>query len=164
MELPWLYFDTSSLLDLEEYGLTKRLSKVRSTIVQEVLDEILDRNLRRRLKRIVPNRGPQKRAAFMPGLDSLGKGERAAIRSMVCDRGKGRRVYVSKDAESLEFVGMSLGDINSEGIDTSEFIIRLHEYGHVSVDDIRRILSNDLRPPNKKCRERLERVAGPNSQ
>lgn len=165
MELPWLYyFDTSSLLDLEEYGLTKRLSKVRSIIVPEVLDEILDRNLRRRLERIATDRGPQKRAAFVPGLDSLDKGERAIIRSMACDRGIGRRVYVSKDAESLEFVGMSSGDISDESIDTSEFIIRLHEYGHVSVDDIRRILSNDSRRPNKKCRERLERVAGPDSQ
>ena len=42
------YFDTSSILDLEDYDLTKRLRKVDSIIVPEVLDEIRDRSLKRR--------------------------------------------------------------------------------------------------------------------
>ena len=151
------YFDTSSLLDLEAYGLTKRLSKVNAVIVPEILDEILDRNLKRRLKKIAVDRGPQKRPAFVPGLDSLGKGERAIIRSMACDHNKRRRVYVSKDAESLEFVDVASGDISDEIMDTSGFVIRMHERGHVSDDDIRLILS-DSRRPNRACRERLEYV------
>lgn len=156
------YFDTSSLLDLEAYGLTKRLSKVHAIIVPEVLAEILDRNLRRRLERIMMDRGPQRRAALVQGLDSLGKGERAIIRSMVCDRGMGRRIYVSKDIESLEFVGMSPGDISEESMDTSGFVIRLHKRGHVTGNDIKCILANDSRRPNRKCRERLEGVVRQN--
>ena len=128
------YFDTSSLLDLDAYGLTKRLSKVKVVIVPEVMDEILDRNLKRRLKRIAVDRGPQKRATFVPGLDSLQKGERAIIRSVVCDRGRGRRIYVSKDTRSRRFIGMSLDEIGEEYMDTSGFVIRLHEHNHVTKD------------------------------
>ncbi len=43
------YFDTASILDLEAYGLTKRLRKVHAVIVPEVLNEIQDRNHKRRL-------------------------------------------------------------------------------------------------------------------
>ena len=160
MERPpeFYYFDTSSLLDLESYGLINRLSKVRAVIVPEVLNEILDRNLGRRLKNIAVDRGPQKRAVFVPGLYSLGKGERAIIRSMASESNMGRRVYVSKDAESLEFVDRAPGDLCDEAMDTSGFVIRVYERGHVSDDDIRRILSNDSRRPNRTCRERLECV------
>ena len=152
------YFDTSSLLDMDAYGLTKRLSKVNVIIVPEVVTEILDRNLRRRLARIVVDRGPQKRAAFVPGLDSLQKGERAIIRSMVCDQGRGRRIYVSKDTKLRRFIGMSPDEISEEHMDTSEFVIRLHKRGHVTKDNIRCILVSNSRRPNKECRERLESI------
>lgn len=152
------YFDTSSLLDLEAYGLTKRLSKVCAIIVPEVLAEILDRNLKRRLERIIAGQGPQKRAAFVPGLDSLDHGERFTIRAMICSHGMGRRIYVSKDIKSLKFIGMSLDKIGEEYMDTSEFIIRLHERGHVTICNIKHILVSDSRRPNKECREHLEYV------
>ncbi len=91
--------DTSSVLDLEAYGLIKRLRKVKIVIVQEVFNEIRDRNLKRRLARIVTDRGPQKRAAFIPNLYSLDYGERAIITAIVCEqrRRKRRRIYVSND-------------------------------------------------------------------
>ena len=156
MEPPeFYYFDTSSLLDLDAYGLTKRLSKVNAIIVPEVLDEILNHNLRRRLEQTVTDRGPQRRAAFIPG-GSLDKGERFTIRAMICSRDRGRRIYVSKDSESLEFVDMLPGDISENYMDTSGFVMRLYERGHVTEDDIKRILASDSRPPNKTCRERLE--------
>ena len=75
---------------------------------------------------------------------------------MVCDRNIGRRVYVSNDAESLEFVDRAPGDLCDDAMDTSGFVIRAHERGHVSDDDIRRILSDDSRRPNRTCRERLK--------
>lgn len=77
---------------------------------------------------------------------------------MVCDRNIRRRVYVSKDAEPLEFVDMASGDISGERMDTSGFVIRMHERGHVNDDDIRHILSSDSRRPNRVCEERLEHV------
>ena len=77
---------------------------------------------------------------------------------MVCDRNIGRRVYVSNDAESLEFVNMAPGYISDDIMDTSGFVMRVYERGHVSDDDIRRILTNGSRPPNRTCRERLECV------
>ena len=158
------YLDTSSLLDMEEYGLTKRLSKVQVIIVPEVLTEILDRNLKRRLERIAAEYHPQRHTALVPGLDALGRGERAIIRAMICNSGMGRRVYVSKDAESLEFIGTSSVVINEESIDTSEFIIRLYRQHYVTLDDIRRILTSDSRRPNKKCRNLFERVVRQDSK
>ena len=71
MERPpeFYYFDTSSLPDLEAYGMINHPSKVRAVTVPEIPEEIPDRSLGRRLK-IAVDRGPQKRAAFVPGLDS----------------------------------------------------------------------------------------------
>lgn len=89
------YFDTSSILDLDAYGLIKRLRKIKAVIVPEVLKEILDRNLKRRLEKIAPYTS-QKRPAFIPGLYSLDYGERGVIRAMLCAHNRRLSIYVSK--------------------------------------------------------------------
>lgn len=125
----------------------------------EVLDEILDRNLKRRLTRMGVDGGPQKRAAFLPGLDSLDYGERAVIRAMFCDKYLGQvRVYVSKDAGSQDFISNHTEQICEEVMDTSDFIIKLYKGNHVNTDYIRRVLSDNTRRVNKRCRNKLERV------
>lgn len=154
------YIDTSSILDLEAYGLIKRLRKVKIVVVPEVLREIKDRGLEHRLKRIVTDLGPQQRAAFVPGLDSMDYGERAIIKAMLCDRGRRQRhrVYVSNDESSRTFVSAGSDDICEDVMDTSEFLSRLYREGIVKMEDIRNALSCGRRPPNRKCRERFERI------
>lgn len=161
MEIPHYYIDTSSsILDLDAYGLTKHLRKVEIVIVQEVLNEIKDRNLKRRLARIAADRGPQKRAAFIPDLYSLDYGERATITAMACDHTlrKRRRIYVSNDAASLKFVGAEPNHICEGKMDTSEFIINMYRDNIVNMEDMRNVLSCSSRPPSKECRGRLERL------
>lgn len=165
MEIPHYYMDTSSVLDLAAYGLIKRLRKVKIVIVQEVFSEIKDRNLKRRLRRIVTDRGPQRRAAFIPNLHSLDYGERAIITAMACDQRhpKRRRIYVSNDAATLEFVGVGPNHICESRMDTSEFIISMYKDNIVKMEDVHNVLSCSSRPPNKECRERLERLAAENN-
>ena len=160
MAIPYYYMDTSSVLDLEAYGLIKRLRKVKIVIVQEVFNEIRDRNLKRRLARIVTDRGPQKRAAFIPNLYSLDYGERAIITAMACDQRhrKRRRIYVSNDAAALEFVGVGPNRICESRMDTSEFIISMYKDDIVRMEDVHNVLSCSSRPPNRECRECLERL------
>ena len=167
MAIPHYYMDTSSVLDLEAYGLIKRLRRVKIVIVQEVFNEIRDRNLKRRLARIVTDRGPQRRAAFIPNLYSLDYGERAIITAMACDqrRRKRRRIYVSNDAAALEFVGAEPNQICEDKMDTSEFIISMYKDDIVKIEDVHNVLSCSGRPPNRECRERLERlIAEDNAQ
>ena len=160
MTISHYYMDTSSIFDLDAYGLIKRLRKVRIVLVQEVFNEIKNRNLKRRLVRIVTDRGPQKRAVFIPNLYSLDYGEKAIITAMVCDQRhkKRRRIYVSNDAATLEFVGMVPNYICENKMDTSEFIISMYKDDIVKIKDIHNVLSCTSRPPNKECRSRLERL------
>lgn len=160
MKQEYYYIDTSSILDLDAYGLIKRLRKVKIVIVPEVFKEIKDRGLKRRLKKITVDLGPQKRAAFVPGLDALDYGESAIIKAMACDRSLRQRyrVYVSNDSESLEFSSAGPNKICDDAMDTSRFIRSLYSMGAVSIADIHSILSCSRRPPNKKCKEHLEQV------
>ena len=150
--------DTSSILDLEAYGLIKRLRKVKIVIVQEIFNEIRDRNLKRRLSRIATDRRPQKRAVFIPNLYSLDYGEKATITAMACDYTlrKRRRIYVSNDAAALEFVGVGPNRICEDKMDTSEFIISMYKDDIVKMEDVHNVLSCSSRQPNKECRKRLE--------
>ena len=166
MVVPHYYIDTSSVLDLEECGLIKRLRKVKIVIARGAFNEIRDRNLKRRLAGIATDRGPRKRAVFMPNLYSLDYGEKAIITAMACDqrRRNRRRIYVSNDAAALEFVGVGPDRICEGRMDTSEFIISLYKDNIVKMEDVHNVLLCSSRPPNKECRERLERlVAGDNA-
>lgn len=98
-------------------------------IVQEVFNEIRDSNLKRRLARIVTDRGPQKRAVFIPNLHTLDYGERAITTAMACDqrRWKRRRIYVSNDADALEFVDVGHNHICESRMDASEFSISMYK-------------------------------------
>ena len=97
------YFDTSSILDLDAYGLIKYLRKVKAIIVPEILNEIRNRNLKRRLKKIAPYT-PQKRPAFIQGLDTLDYGERGIVRTMLCEHNRQLCIYVSNDAYAQSFI------------------------------------------------------------
>lgn len=151
------YFDTSSILDLNVYGLIKRLRKVNAIIVPEVLKEILDRNLKRRLEKI-SHYTAQKRPAFIPGLDALDYGERGIIRTMLCAYNRRLSIYVSNDTDTLSFIDTYPERICKRVMDTSEFVIKLYKDGVVRKADIQRILSNNKRRPNRKCRKNLERA------
>lgn len=150
------YFDTCSLLDLEMYGIAKRLRKLGDVvIVPEVIGEIKDRNFSRRLARAGYNSGPARRNVLVPGLDTLDRGERAVIQSMAADQGGHRRVYVSNDNKSRVFVA-DAGNICEDVLDTSGIILHMYRCGFIEDDDIRRILSDDTeRKPNTVCREKL---------
>lgn len=159
VEDPHYYIDTASVFDLDAYGLIKRLRKVKIVIVQEVLNEIKDRNLKRRLVRIATDRGPEKRGAFIPMVNSLDYGERAVITAMVCDHPlRRRRIYVSNDTAALKFVGGVPNNICEDKMDTSDFVISLYKEGIVDLNDIRNMVSCNSRPPNKHCRKRLKRI------
>ena len=147
------YFDTSTLLDLDEFDLIKSLCNIDAVIVEEVLDEIHNKTLKDKLKMLTDDRGPRKRA-YVPGADRLDDGEVAVIRAMLADERE--CVYISNDRMSVEFVR----SLSAEGMDTSDFVIRLHSFGYVTDDDIRRILDSDSRRPNRTCRKRLTELPG----
>ena len=77
---------------------------------------------------------------------------------MACDqrRPKRRRIYVSNDAATLEFVGVEPNHICEDKMDTSEFIIDMYKNDIIKMEDIRNVLLCSSRSPNKKCKERLE--------
>ncbi len=150
------YFDTSSIFDLDAYGLIVHLRKVHTVVVPEVIEEILDCDLRRRLTSMGADGGARERTVPVSGVNSLDPGEIAIIETMACERGRGwRRIYVSKDAASHKFIGAHREDICEVQMDTSDFIIKLYKDGIANSDDVRRILSHRTRPPNKRCRKRL---------
>lgn len=150
---PVHYLDTSTLLDLTEFGLIESLCKVDTVIVGEILDEIHNTTLVDKLKLITDDRGPRKRA-HVPEVDILDDGEVAVIRAMLADERE--CVYVSNDGTSLDFVRR----LPAKCMDTSDFVILLHSFGYVTDDDIRRILDSDSRHPNKTCRKRFTKLLG----
>lgn len=67
--------------------------------------------------------------------------------------------YMSpNDTDTLSFINAHQEHICERVMDTSEFVIKLYKDGVVGKADIQRILSNNKRRPNRKCRERFERV------
>jgi hypothetical protein len=142
------YFDTASLLDLNEFGLIDSLRMVDVVVVEEVLGEIHNSVLVDKLKTITSDRGPRRRA-HVPGVGNLDHGEIAAIRAMFADERE--CVYVSNDGKSVEFIRSR----SAEGIYTSDFVIWLHSRGYITDDDVKRILNNDSRHPTRECRRRL---------
>ena len=142
------YFDTASLLDLDEFGLTDSLRMVDVVVVEEVLDEIHNAALVDNLNLITDDRGPSRRTD-VPGVGKLDYGEAATICAMFADERE--CVYVSNDGTSVEFVRSR----SAAGMYTSDFVLCLHSSGYVSDDDIRRILNNKSRHPTRKCRKHL---------
>lgn len=142
------YFDTSSLLDLDEFGLIDSLRMVDVVVVEEVLGEIRNALLLDKLKLITDDRGPRRRA-HVPGVGKLDYGEVAAIGAMFADERE--CVYVSNDGASVEFVR----SLSAAGMSTSDFVIWLHSFGYITDDDVIRILHNGSRHPTKECRKHL---------
>ena len=142
------YFDTASLLDLDEFRLIGSLRVVNAVIVEEVLDEIHNLSLVGKLKLLTEDRGSSMRA-HVPKMGGLHRGEAATIRAMLADERE--CVYVSNDGASVGFVRRN----SAAGMTTSDFVIWLHEHGHIADSDVRRILDNAARHPTRECRERL---------
>ncbi len=112
MALAHYYFDTSSIFDLDAYGLIRHLCRVYVVVVPEVMEEILDCDLKRQLLSMRVDSGTQERTVSVSDVNFLDSGESAVIKTMACDQGRGwRRIYVSKDAASHKFVGTHQEDI-----------------------------------------------------